>query len=84
MSTREVREIKIVMPDKTLVGKAIPVEPLFCTFCGKHICPGTQKIYFKVPFLAKSETEICSVQCIRKYFASDKYNLSDIKVIQSE
>ena len=85
--SRETREIKIVDSSNNLIatGKAIPVEPLSCAFCGNHICPGTRKIYYSVPLsstILNVMTELCSVRCIQEFYTTEERKASSIKVIQ--
>ncbi len=81
-------KVKVKTPDGNIVarGASIHCEPLICTFCGKHICPGTQKIYFQLPFLGSKQTEVelCSVKCIKEYYAGDDWTPEKIKVLQDK
>lgn len=85
--SREIRDIKIINSKGETIetGKAIPVEPLSCAFCGNHICPGTKKIYYSVPLSGNIRTvftELCSVRCVQEYYATDERESSSIQVIQ--
>lgn len=84
---REIKDIKIIdSAGKTIeLGKAIPVEPIFCSFCGHHICPGTQKKYYSMPLSSNHptiSTELCSVRCIREYYSTDNRKASTISVVE--
>lgn len=86
---REIKDIKIIDAAGNIiaVGKAVPVEPLACTFCGNHICPGTKKIYYSLPLSSNNPTiftEFCSVRCVQKYYTTDERETSTINVIEQE
>lgn len=82
------KKIKVKTPDYNIAarGEVIKCEPLICTFCGKHICPGTQKIYFRFPFLdsVTYKIELCSVKCIKEYYATHQWEPKKIEVVDDK